>query len=511
MKKEELLKRTKKELLALAAEKGTRLSARLRKAELVDQILSLLSPRSRGRGGAKAKEKVKKAVRKQKARPARGPLKAARRRKPRTGAPEPLSADELRQVSDEISREFPLPFEQSEVVLLGVDPFHAHAFWHVRLEEVESARSSLGPEGANAALILRFYDVTLIDFDSAPAHAFFDVAAHSLQSNFYIDFWESGRSWIVDIGLRTDDGRFHTLARSNHIELPPHAPSRNYDRSGIVVDPAVNLICEVADITRAETLADIRPEPRPDMAPETSDDLVRSFYRQLTDQTLGETKQRGRRRKRAPLHSGTRPGTTPSAGSTAGTTPRPEDQSRSAPSRTPPDGQGSPSDAEETPPPEVGTWPKTVATQTGPVTYRATLQPVPLESRRFFAESSYGFYEAGRQGAAVSSWVTSPGGVSSWVTSPGAWQREETPLEKVLVLPGLHAAGGERVAGMSAELVIQGRAEPGAPLSFFGEPVRLRPDGTFLIRKRLAEGTMIVPLAQRAGPDETPDGEEGRS
>lgn len=487
MKREELLKRTKKELLTLAGERGARLSAKLRKSELVDQILALISPKTsrkstetppRARKKASKRSRVLAGARKAKT--------AATALRPRRRASKSLTAEELHQISEEISRLFPPPLENTEIVLYEIDPFHAHTFWHVRYDEMEAARRSLGQEGEHAALLLRFYDVTLIDFDGFNAHYSFDVAVHSLRSNYYVDFWESGRAYIVDIGLRTHDGRFVTLARSNHVELPPHAPSDNFDRTGIVVDSKIHVICEVADVARAETIEDIRPEPRPEMEAETSDQLVRTFYRQLTGQGVAPATRRPRAREStAEAPPSTEPaealpgyeggGATVPSPDSPQTYPRVRAGHRLAPP-TPPQGSGI-----------------SIAYLQGALTGEGEAGRA-AETGRGVSTSSYSFYISEHRPQGVSSWVASASGVSSWVTSPGAGAGATQRLQEVIALPPEEFREAGRLKDFYAELIIQGRVQPGEQLRFLGQPVSVRPDGTFHIRRRLGEGTLIVPL-----------------
>lgn len=101
-----------------------------------------------------------------------------------------------------------------------------------------------------------------------------------------------------------------------------------------------------------------------------------------------------------------------------------------------------------------------------------------------------------KKSASLSSFELSlgSGGVSSWVTSPGAERRGELALECVFTLPPEELRAQGKLVEINAELVIQGRARPGSQFSLLGQPVRLRPDGTFSVRRRLPDGTMIVPL-----------------
>ncbi len=47
---------------------------------------------------------------------------------------------------------------------------------------------------------------------------------------------------------------------------------------------------------------------------------------------------------------------------------------------------------------------------------------------------------------------------------------------------------------ISVELHIHGRAKPGTELTLYGQPVPLRPDGSFTIRKPLPQGAVVLPL-----------------
>jgi hypothetical protein len=58
---------------------------------------------------------------------------------------------------------------------------------------------------------------------------------------------------------------------------------------------------------------------------------------------------------------------------------------------------------------------------------------------------------------------------------------------------------------LHAELIIWGETAPGARVTFQGEPIRLRPDGTFAQRYQLPDGRQIFPAIAEA-----PDGSEER-
>lgn len=57
---------------------------------------------------------------------------------------------------------------------------------------------------------------------------------------------------------------------------------------------------------------------------------------------------------------------------------------------------------------------------------------------------------------------------------------------------------------VDAELIVHGVTEPGAHVTFHGEPVRLRPDGTFAVRFNLPERRHILPVvaSSRGGAEQ---------
>ena len=64
----------------------------------------------------------------------------------------------------------------------------------------------------------------------------------------------------------------------------------------------------------------------------------------------------------------------------------------------------------------------------------------------------------------------------------GAWSGEFLVLE-----------AGTYTFNLDADLVVHGTTEPSAKVTFQGEPIPLRPDGTFSLRFRLEDGRHIMP------------------
>jgi len=117
------------------------------------------------------------------------------------------------------AREFPedLPnsYGETRVALLPVDPYLVHVYWEITKNDVERAKSQLGKAYAGARPVLRFYDITYLIFDGNTPHHTFDVEIDLRTRNWYVPLWSPEKTYVIDIGFKTTEGLFYSLARSN--------------------------------------------------------------------------------------------------------------------------------------------------------------------------------------------------------------------------------------------------------------------------------------------------------
>jgi hypothetical protein len=121
---------------------------------------------------------------------------------------------------DEGLPEFPEGYGESRIVLLPRDPRWAYAYWDVPNEHKEHVRSQGGQQ-----LALRLYDVTDINMAYQAAHSVQEYPCDELAREWYLPVPVSDRDYAIEIGYRTWDGRWLTLARSAAIRIPPVYPS----------------------------------------------------------------------------------------------------------------------------------------------------------------------------------------------------------------------------------------------------------------------------------------------
>lgn len=137
----------------------------------------------------------------------------------------PLARADLRAISDEITREFPLTGEQSGVVLMDVDPHRLHAYWNLWSETLQRARADFTAAGYKSHLVLRFRELPDQEADAhhsgtLPLEAF-DRELWDAQGHVEVEVRGAGERYEAELGLTADDGGWKSLARSNRVRMPP--------------------------------------------------------------------------------------------------------------------------------------------------------------------------------------------------------------------------------------------------------------------------------------------------
>ncbi|MCS7225470.1 MAG: DUF4912 domain-containing protein [Gloeomargarita sp. SKYB31] len=130
-----------------------------------------------------------------------------------------LTATALQDV-DQGLPDLPGGYGESRIVLMPRDPQWAYAYWDIPNEVREERRRQGGQQ-----LALRLYDVTNINLDVQAPHSVQEYACDELAREWYLPIPVSDRDYVVEIGYRTADGRWLSLARSAAVRIPPVYPS----------------------------------------------------------------------------------------------------------------------------------------------------------------------------------------------------------------------------------------------------------------------------------------------
>ncbi|MDR2733657.1 MAG: DUF4912 domain-containing protein [Spirochaetota bacterium] len=201
MDKTTLKQKSKKELLNIAAELGLKTTARHTIDKLIEEILQAL-----------AKEKTP-SIKKPAAQ--KSPKAAALSPQPKKGTPSPLPLHNE-------DRELPRGYGDTKIVAMVRDPRWIFAYWEISHEK----KTILSKMGLNVKRpILRIYDITDVVFDGFNANSFFEIETNETTDNWYIHTPMAARTWCIDLGVKTSDGSFILIARSNTIVTPRELPS----------------------------------------------------------------------------------------------------------------------------------------------------------------------------------------------------------------------------------------------------------------------------------------------
>jgi hypothetical protein len=126
-------------------------------------------------------------------------------------------------------------YGETRAVLMAIEPYLLHVYWEVTSDELEKAKHWFDDDRAQSQTILRFYDVTNADVDHRKAHSFFDVDIDPYSRSRYVHLWSPDKSYFVELGFRTSDGRFFPLVRSNVAKTPSAWPAPRVDEQDTAV------------------------------------------------------------------------------------------------------------------------------------------------------------------------------------------------------------------------------------------------------------------------------------
>jgi len=144
-------------------------------------------------------------------------------------AQEPVAVDAPRKfdlgltVSDAAGWEngdIPWGYGQDRVTAMAVDPDRLYVYWEVTDEALDRARAGLGPGGRDAWVNLRVYDVTSRIFDGTNAHHYFDHAVSRTDRQWFFFIGRPSSTVVAEMGLKSRDGYFVRIARSGRTDFP---------------------------------------------------------------------------------------------------------------------------------------------------------------------------------------------------------------------------------------------------------------------------------------------------
>ena len=147
----------------------------------------------------------------------------------------------------------PLPdnYGDNKVVLMPKNPQWLFSYWEMSQDKINELKGTYGEERVNwAKPTLRVYDVTMIDFNGNNANSYFDIELPEDIGEWFIGGLNPNACYLVDIGLKTTDGVFLTVARSKSVKMPSHSVSDNIDEEWMIVEEFYKKLMEKSSAGR---------------------------------------------------------------------------------------------------------------------------------------------------------------------------------------------------------------------------------------------------------------------
>lgn len=144
-------------------------------------------------------------------------------------------------MNDEAVRELPEKYGEDTLVAMPRDPWWAFAYWEVSEKTVKQAQEKLGAQLHGSQIVLRVVEAPVRDTSGnvpelAKAGTPFDIPVGTLMGSWYLQLEPPGRSFCLELGYSTPNGKFISLVQSNLLRLPGKSGSEDPDSEWMGVD-----------------------------------------------------------------------------------------------------------------------------------------------------------------------------------------------------------------------------------------------------------------------------------
>ncbi|MCG8570614.1 MAG: DUF4912 domain-containing protein [Spirochaetes bacterium] len=134
----------------------------------------------------------------------------------------------------------PLPshYGKNKMIFMVRDPFWGFVYWETNQAVMDEHQLY------NQTKYLRVYDITGTNNPEQP-HSHFDIKINNTANNWYINFPQPNRTYVIDLGY-IKDGQFITVLRSNIASTPRDDVSDQIDEEWMMSDEYFNNILKAS-------------------------------------------------------------------------------------------------------------------------------------------------------------------------------------------------------------------------------------------------------------------------
>lgn len=142
---------------------------------------------------------------------------------------------------DEIDEDIFLPttYMSSRVEILIKNPREIFAYWDIMPDDISKASDQLNQDISELAIVLRVYDVTMVDFKGNNANTYFDIFP-DFSNRYFVQVPKSNCDYCVEIGLKSKEGYFSPITRSSTKRTPKDFITHGLKWSKVDLTPIKN-------------------------------------------------------------------------------------------------------------------------------------------------------------------------------------------------------------------------------------------------------------------------------
>ncbi len=116
--------------------------------------------------------------------------------------------------------QLPSRYQETYLTLIARDPYWIYAYWEISPQSIEAMKRKMGDKISQSSYVLRMYELSLVDFNGHNANHWFDIEVGLHAANWYINLCCDHVTYCSEMGLRTPEGEFFPLTRSNVVTTP---------------------------------------------------------------------------------------------------------------------------------------------------------------------------------------------------------------------------------------------------------------------------------------------------